>query len=428
MRRQITWLVAATTSAVVVAFIVPLCVLVANIAADRATNQAREQAQAIALFVASVDSEEEVRQVVSLYVAQGVRVSVHLPSGETLGTEISDGDEAEEVAMARRTRAAFTQPTAAGIDVVVPVETDGEITVVESSVTNEELRAGVVAAWLTIIGLGALLVIVAIVIARRLGRRISVPVVHLADVAHRIRAGDRGARATVEGPAEAVELARALNQLADRIDTLVVSERESVADLGHRLRTPITALRLDTDLVPDTELAERLRGHVDELQRSVDTVVREARRPLRHSMPGTSDASEVVRARADFWEPLAQDQGREFRVDVPDHPCPVPLASEDVADLVDVLLDNVFAHTPEGTSVLVALSDGAGDRVLTVGDGGPGAGAAAIRRGESGSGSTGLGLDIVRRIAEGAGGGVVLRPSGLGGLEVAVRLPAASSD
>jgi len=428
MRRQITWLVAATTSAVVVAFIVPLCILVAGVAEDRATNRAREQAQSVATVVASVDTEAEVRQAVALFTAQGMNVVVHPPSGGTIGAEVPSGDEEAEVQRARAQRTAFTQRTESGVDVVVPVQTEAGITVVESSVTDAELHEGVTRAWLTIGGLGLLLVLAAILIASRLGRRTSVPVVHLAEVAHRIRLGDHDARARVEGPSETVELAHALNQLADRIDSLVVAERESVADLGHRLRTPVTALRIDTDLVGDAELAGRLRGHVDELQRSVDAVVREARRPLRTALPVACDAADVVRARSDFWEPLAQDQERAFDVVVPGHACLVPVAPEDLGDVVDVLLDNVFAHTPEGASVLVSLTDGRRERVLTVADGGPGAIAAdAVRRGASGSGSTGLGLDIVHRVAEDAGGSVQLGSSVLGGLEVTVRLPAAGS-
>ena len=54
MARRIAWLVAATTSAVVVAFIVPLCFLVANLADDRGTTRAREQAQSVATLVATL--------------------------------------------------------------------------------------------------------------------------------------------------------------------------------------------------------------------------------------------------------------------------------------------------------------------------------------------------------------------------------------
>ncbi|WP_020142679.1 HAMP domain-containing sensor histidine kinase [Terracoccus sp. 273MFTsu3.1] len=423
MRRQITWLVAATTSAVVVAFIIPLCLLVSNVAEDRAVNRARQQAHSVATVVASVDSEQVLSEAVGLFTAQGMVVAVHTPSGRVIGRDTSVGDDDAEVAQARSTRTAFTHRTDTGLDVIIPVQTESGVTVVESTVSNDEMRQGVAAAWATIICLGLLLVGVAALIALRLGRRVSVPVTRLAAVAHRIREGEVGTRAVPEGPPETVELAGALNQLADRIDVLVTSERAAVADLGHRLRTPVTALRLDSDLVTDPEVSSRLRHHVDELQRSVDAIVHEARRPLRRAMPSGCDLGVVVRRRAAFWEPLAQDQERAFAVSGPDGPCPVGVPEEDVSDVVDVLLDNVFAHTPEGAGVEVAVRVHEGRAQLTVADGGPGAPQSALDRGRSGSGSTGLGLDIARRVAEAAGGSVALDRSDLGGLLVRVSLP-----
>ena len=55
---------------------------------------------------------------------------------------------------ARSSRTAFTHRTETGLDVIIPVQTEGEITVVESTVSNDELHQGVTAAWATIIGLG----------------------------------------------------------------------------------------------------------------------------------------------------------------------------------------------------------------------------------------------------------------------------------
>ena len=281
---------------------------------------------------------------------------------------------------------------------------------------------------MTIVALGVLLVLVSMLIARALGGRVSTPVIRLAGVAHRLREGDFDARARPEGTPETLELAEALNLLADRIEELVTDERENVADLGHRLRTPVTALRLDTDLVGDPEVADRLRQHVDHLQRSIDAVVRQARRSIRDALPATSDIVPVVAERVAFWRPLAEDQDRELSLEVPRLPVPVRLGVVDVRELVDTLLDNVFAHTPEGAAMSVSIVEDAGYAVLTVADGGPGldgVGDQLVERGASGSGSTGLGLDIVRRLAEAAGGGLTLGRSVLGGLAAHVRLPLA---
>ncbi len=427
MRRRITLLVGATTSAVVVAFIIPLCLLVQGLAEDRAVNQARQLVQGVATVVATVDDEATLQNTVALFVSQGARITVVTPTGAAYGTDAATALSEPAVQQARSTQSAFTVSTDAGVQIVIPVTTSAGVSVVTTTVPSAELRSGVNQAWATIIGLGLIIVLLSVLIARALGGRVSIPVTRLADVAHRLREGDLDARALPEGTSETLELAEALNLLADRIEQLVADERENVADLGHRLRTPVTALRLDTDLVEDPELADRLREHVDNLQRSIDAVVREARRSVREALPDTADLVTVISDRVDFWRPLAEDQDRELSLEVPAGEVLVRLPAVDVRELVDTLLDNVFAHTPEGAAMAVSVVPDDGYAVLTVGDGGPGllagVGDHALRRGASGSGSTGLGLDIVRRLAESAGGGLTLGQADLGGLAAQVRLP-----
>jgi signal transduction histidine kinase len=266
MARRIAWLVAATTSAVVVAFIVPLCFLVANLADDRGTTRAREQAQSVATLVATVDDTTILSRTVADLSARGPQVVVVEPGGQVLGSDDPlPGDTAAAVERARTEQAAFTVSQDHGLDAVVPVVTARGLEVVVATVPTDELREGVLGAWATIVALGLGLVALSVAVAVRLGRRTSVPVTQVAEVAHRLREGDSTARAVPGGPPETAELGRALNALADRIHELVAAEREHVADLGHRLRTPVTALRLDTDLVEDEEVAGRLRGHVEDL-------------------------------------------------------------------------------------------------------------------------------------------------------------------
>ncbi len=425
MTRRIAWLVAATTSAVVVAFVVPLCFLVANIASDRATTRAREQAQSVARLVATLADPATLQRTVADVSAQGPRVVVVEPDGGLVGEDsLAAGTSAASVERARQQKAAFTVAREGGLDALAPVATDGGLDVVVASVTDDELRAGVPEAWLAIGVLGVALVGISVAAAWNLGRRVSVPVVEVAEVAHRLREGDTSARAVPGGPPETAELGRALNALADRIDDLVGAEREVVADLGHRLRTPVTALRLDTDLVTDPEVADRLRVHVEHLQRSIDDVVREARRSVTAELDPRTDAAPVVAARVAFWEPLAEDQGRRLELVADRVDAAVAMADGDLAELVDTLLDNVFAHTPEGADVRVSVARQGADRVVVgVEDAGPGMPLPWRGRGHSAGGSTGLGLAIVHRLAEQAGGEVGLGRSDLGGLRVTVALP-----
>lgn len=425
MTRRIAWLVAATTSAVVVAFVVPLCFLVANIASDRATTRAREQAQSVARLVATLADPATLQRTVADVSAQGPRVVVVEPDGGLVGEDsLAAGTSVASVERARQQKAAFTVAREGGLDALAPVATDGGLDVVVASVTDDELRAGVPEAWLAIGVLGVALVGISVAAAWNLGRRVSVPVVEVAEVAHRLREGDTSARAVPGGPPETAELGRALNALADRIDDLVGAEREVVADLGHRLPTPVTALRLDTDLVTDPEVADRLRVHVEHLQRSIDDVVREARRSVTAELDPRTDAAPVVAARVAFWEPLAEDQGRRLELVADRVDAAVAMAEGDLAELVDTLLDNVFAHTPEGADVRVSVARQGADRVVVgVEDAGPGMPLPWRGRGHSAGGSTGLGLAIVHRLAEQAGGEVGLGRSDLGGLRVTVALP-----
>ena len=418
MRRRISWLVIATTSAVVVSFVVPLCLLVRTIAVDRAMAAADQEARSVAILVTGIEDEDALAEVVDGLDRRGVpRTGVLTPAGMVVGSgEVSAGDP--EVQRARRGES-FTVVDDSGGRVLLSVVTGEDTAVVRTSVSPEDLRRGVMAAWVGIIALGVLLLAVAAAIVNRLGRRISEPLLDVANVAHQLREGDLSARAEVSGTEETEELARALNGLAKRTTELLAEERLAVADLSHRLRTPVTALRLDAEAVSDVAVAERLQNHIGVLQRSIDVIVREARRPVRMDLPARTDASVVVRERAEHWRVLAEDQGRRTDVRLAGGPLPVAVAGDDLADLVDVLIDNVFAHTvePVGFAVRLDLVDGAVR--LVVED----EGAGTVRRSGERPGSTGLGLDIARRTAASCGGRLTVGPRPGGGTRVEVVLP-----
>ena len=102
--------------------------------------------------------------------------------------------------------------------------------------------------------------------------------------------------------------------------------------------------------------------------------------------------------RARFWSALAEDDGRTWTFDADGvrGPCVVSLSGEEAAAVLDALVGNVFAHTPEGTPYALRLRADGAWVTLDVEDDGPGIDAPdeAVGRGETRSGSTGLGLDI----------------------------------
>ncbi|NUS49891.1 MAG: HAMP domain-containing histidine kinase, partial [Nocardioidaceae bacterium] len=408
MRRRLTLLVLATTSAVVFAFVIPLCLLVRNMAVERGLANANQEARNVAILVSGLHDDSRLADLVAAVDARfEARTTVVGADGTLLGAD--DAGLVDDPAVARaRQGSAFTEVRGDDRRILVPVVTEGGTDVVVTTVSGAELHRGVVRAWVGIVVLGLLLLALATVVADLFGRRLSRPVTELAAVAHRLREGELDARATPTGSPETEELGQALNGLADRIIELLAAERAAVGDLSHRLRTPVTALRLDVEAVDDTEVSARLGEHVEHLQRSIDAIVRAARRPVRNSLHLSCDAATLVRDRAAFWAPLAEDQSREFECRLPDEPVIVAVDAAELADIVDILVDNVFAHTPERTGFALSLTPGP-QPVLTISDEGPG----MDRRAEEPAtvpgegldgqrrGTTGLGLQIVRRSVAG---------------------------
>jgi len=404
LRRRITVLVALISTGFLVSFLVPLALLVRTLAEDRGMAMIDQTARNVGILVSGISDPSQLASLVDVAVAtSGVAAGVISPSGERLGTidHVNDG----EVGRARAGEA-FSVIDADGGRVYVPIALDAGTSVVVASIPVEDLYAGVAEAWWTIGATGTGLLAASLLIAAQASRRISEPLLEVAATAHRLRDGDLAARAEESGPSETREVAAALNGLADRISGLLVEARADVGELAHRLRTPVTALKLDLDAVEEPELAGRLLERVAALQRAIDVIVKEARR-------------EVVRERVEYWRALAEDQDRTVQVDLPSGAVPVELSRLDADDVVDILIDNVFAHTGEavGFGVSVWLSER--EVHLVVHDSGPGFAATAARR----TGSTGLGLDIARRTVATWGGRLVTSPVGQPGASVEVLLP-----
>jgi signal transduction histidine kinase len=423
MRRQLIVAALALTSMIVLAFVVPLAVLVRTLAEDRALTNAEHRAQVLVL--ATFVSEEHVEDAIEEVKAQDPSpASVVLPDGRVLG----DPAPLDADLQLARTGRAFNSTVPGGVAVFVPVQNGTQVSVVRVFVPDDVRRRGVYFAWLLLGGLGLTMILIATAVADRIGKSIVDPVRALADTADRLGQGELEARVEPSGPPEIEHVGQTLNRLAGRIHELLTEEREAVADLSHRLRTPITAMRLDVDALPESDERERLVVDVDALTRSVDRLITEARRPVRIGVRATCDLADATRDRVAFWMVLAEEQNRPCHLDAPDRPCRIGVTRDDLDAALDALLGNVFAHTAAGVAFRVTVTPhdvdagGAGGaaRLVVEDDGGGWPDRDVLPRGESAGGSTGLGLDIVRRTAIASGGSIELDAAPSGGARVTV--------
>ena len=234
--------------------------------------------------------------------------------------------------------------------------------------------------------------------------------------------GNLDARVDPSGPDEVLNVGTAMNALAQRIGELLVAEREALADLSHRLRTPLTALRLDTEALGASDERDRIENDLDLMERSLDDVIRTAARPAQDKLVARCDVGNVLTERVQFWSVLAEDQGRQVRTDIAPKAMRIGLDADDLAACVDAALGNIFAHTDEGVGFSVSAQPWIDDKIhIVIEDDGKGLSANANRlsqRGVSGSGSTGLGMDIMRRTAESTGGHFEVADSPNGGVRI----------
>ncbi|MDJ1133312.1 sensor histidine kinase [Streptomyces iconiensis] len=447
MRWALVKVCLAVTVMVVVAFAIPLALVVKETARDRAFSNAERQASTVGPALAITTDRRELQRAIAITQAGADgRIAVHVPAarkrtGPARGAkgaaphgEMRVGHSRaprERLEAAQRLGRASTVAVEGGFALLRPTAVaGGRVAVVEIFVPDDEVTNGVATSWIVLAGVGIALIVGSVAVADRLGTRMVRPAERLAGAAHDLGEGKLGVRVPEEGPTELRSAAVAFNSMADQVVRLLANERELAADLSHRLRTPLTVLRLNAASLGEGDAADQTREAVAQLEGEVDTIIRTARQQKAQS-PGAavtsaSDAAEVIRERMGFWSALAEDEGREARLAGVDRPVRVPVARGELAAAVDAMLGNVFRHTPEGTAFSVDVHSAEDAVIVLVSDAGPGIAdpEAALRRGhgDGGPGSTGLGLDIVRRVAESTGGDVRLGRSVLGGTEIRVWL------
>jgi signal transduction histidine kinase len=437
---------------ILIALEVPLALNLRNRVDAEVRNDAAGQAHIVAAQASgSMAERAQLRQIAARAASQlGARVIVvdqtgMLRADSAGGAPRSFASRPEiETALGGRTAQGKRHSETLGEELLysaVPVTSRGRIVgavrVTQSvSAVNDRVRKSVVA--LAAIGLAALLL--GLILAWFLADSLSRPLRKLARTAHRVEEGDFEARAEVTGPQEAREVAMAFNDMADRIGTVLAAQREFVANASHQLRTPLTGLRLRLESAAakadGPELERELAAaeqEVERLARLLNTLLmlaREGQTPRAGTLVSVGLAARHAHER---WEDRAEQRGQRLELE-PAQDVVVHAAEEDLAIVLDNLIENALHYSPRGSSVAIEYGRRGADAFLAVLDDGPGLAPGeekAVferfgrgRAGTSGPAGTGLGLAIVQTLAERWGGRAALSTRPEGGTRAEIRLPA----
>ncbi|WP_026424569.1 ATP-binding protein [Actinokineospora inagensis] len=347
----------------------------------------------------------------------------------TLDDEIANGREIDltkvQLAVPIGGRLTVTLPTererertfgpAAVPDMVseeVPMSRQGRVRL-EIDAAGMRTRQTQVAALVALVV--ALTVTVGTVVAMVTARRLARPLLHVADRASRLGAGDFRLDRGRYDLHELDMVAEALDASATALAQLVQRERDLVGDVSHQLRSRLTALQLRLEaltMVSDEDAAVEAREALDQAERLAE-VLDELLAAAREARAVDAEPVELARELtviADEWREMLRAESRSLRLRL----TPGVMARVTPARLreaIGVLLDNALRHG-SGT---VTLSSRGGETfggsetvVIEVTDAGAGVpdelAAHIFERGVSGGGSTGLGLALARALVESDGG------------------------
>ena len=429
----------------VVALEVPLIISIRDRVDAEVKLQAESQAQLIAVtLVDELRTREGLEEVTAraaaevngrvIVVGPGGRLVADSDGDERLGIDYSTRPEIEQALAddpAQQQR--YSQTLGKSIlATAVPVRRPGTREVVGAVRVTQSVKAVNRATWratLGLIAIGALVLVLGLVLGALIAGQVAGPVRRLDRAARRVAEGDLSARARVEGSAEQQRLARTFNDMTSRLERLVASQREFVADASHQLRTPLSGLRLRLEearaSTNDRDAHEEIDAGLRELDR-LSAVVSEL---LVLSQAGEVDAPpeeldlcDAVRRAEARW-----DGAEGSRVRSSGSPADGLAPRADLDRALDALIENAL-HYGNG-EVEVRARQGA----IEVLDRGPGLSdddlEAVFERfhrgasGRAGPNGTGLGLPIARELARRWGGDVTLANRDQGGARAIVTIP-----
>jgi signal transduction histidine kinase len=311
----------------------------------------------------------------------------------------------------------------------------------EDEIKNQERRQTLDELWRLTFGALGVLFLASLGIGYVVAGRALRPVGRITEAAQRIQATNLSERIALDGRQDELKtLADTFDAMLDRLDTSFTAQRQFVADASHELRNPLAVIRTNADValqepVPDevrTRL-EAVRRASERMRRLVDDLLALARLELSGGARSEVDLAALVDEVRGELDALARAHGLELEASA-EGDLRVVADRDAVKRALANLLDNAFRHSPDGVPVRLAAERRNGWAVLSVADGGTGLTldeqqlvferfwrSDASRSRESGG--AGLGLAIVRRIAESHGGEVGVTSSPGAGATFELRLP-----
>ena len=286
----------------------------------------------------------------------------------------------------------------------------------------------------------------AIIVARSIVR----PIERLTRTARTLGAGDLSARSRLDRRDEIGELGARVDEMAERIQGLLFTEKELLANVAHELRTPLARIGVALDLANegDAEAARASLGEIAVDVSELETIVDDILTAMRFEIVGATGAklplrrafvmpAEIAAASADRLH--ARHSQRRLDVTVADKLPEIHVDPMLLRRVVDNLIENAHKYTPDHEKALaLTVSSEDGGVVFEVRDHGLGISAedlprvfTAFFRGDRSrsreTGGVGLGLTLAKRIVE-AHGGVINVASVHGqGTTVRVWVPAAEA-
>lgn len=280
--------------------------------------------------------------------------------------------------------------------------------------------------WPTEIMIAACMAIfVASAAAAYISSRVAKPLTALAAAATVAAGGGKAPRVPEEGPDDVRNAASAFNAMTDRVSRTMESQRQLLSAVGHDLRTPITAMRINLEFIADEELRERLATNLAELQALTESVLSAARGAGGESKRNI-DLSALVESLCadldDLGEPVTWHAHG---------PAPLACRPDEIRRAVRNLVENAVAY---GRRAEVQINETQAAFEIVVEDEGPGIPDDDQARvfepfvrlessRNSDTGGTGLGLTLVKAIAHGHSGTVTLENRQEGGLRARLTLP-----